>query len=133
MRATMMMAVLMMGLAAPVAANPPLREVKQIDDALYTVGLANEIRRKCPDISARFFKAVRFLRALEDKARGLGYSEAEIRAHLESDAEKKRLRARAADEMKAAGYKQDTDGYCALGRAEIAQKTEIGALLRVSR
>ncbi|AEI94466.1 DUF5333 domain-containing protein [Roseobacter litoralis] len=133
MRKTMMMAVFMMGLAAPVAANPPLRDVQQIDDALYTVGLANEIRRKCPDISARFFKAISYLRALEDQARELGYSEAEIKAHLESDTEKKRLRARAADEMKAAGYKQNKQGYCALGRAEIAQKTEIGALLRVSR
>lgn len=133
MRAAMIIAAFSMALAAPVAANPPLRDVKEIDDALYTVGLANEIRRKCPEVSARFFKAVRYLRNLEAKARDLGYSEAEIKAHLDSDVEKKRLRARAADEMKAAGYTQDKQGYCALGRAEIAQKSDIGALLRVSR
>lgn len=111
-------------------ALPPLREVESIDEGLFTVGLANEIRRKCPTISARMFHAIGVLRGLKREARQLGYTDAQIDAHVESDVEKDRLRARGKAYMEARGLEQNEAGFCALGRAEIAQRTEVGALLR---
>ena len=120
------------GLAVAAESKPPLRDVKELDDGVYIVGLANEIRKACPDISGRLWRGVAELRRLYDRAQELGYTRPEIEAHVESDVEKDRLRARAAKEMKARGFSQNADGYCALGRAEIAGKTDVGALLRVT-
>lgn len=119
--------------AGAVAGKPALRDVPEIDDALFAVGLAHTIRKECPEIEARLFRAIGFLRDLERDARSRGYTEDEIRTHLKSDAEKRRLRARAAEYMKARGYGQTTQGYCALGAAEIAQKSETGTLLRATK
>lgn len=113
--------------------KPALRDVPQIDDGLFVIGLAHEIHENCPTISARFFKGIGALRSLEQSARSLGYTEDEIRAHIKSKAEKNRLRARAADYMDARGHGQTKEGYCALGQAEIAQDSQIGALLRASK
>ncbi|MEM9576077.1 MAG: DUF5333 domain-containing protein [Pseudomonadota bacterium] len=133
MRNAMMGAMLASLAAGAVAAKPALRDVPEIDDGLFVVGLAHEIRKNCPSIEARLFKAFGFLRGLERDARDLGYTEDEIRTHLKSKAEKKRLRARAAQYMEAQGFGQDKAGYCALGKAEIARASEIGALLRASK
>lgn len=128
---------LMMSVAITVAlsqgalAQSLLRDERDIDEGLYTVGLAHEIRENCPEISARFFRAISVLRSLERKARDRGYSEDEIRTYLKSDADKERLRARAARYMDAQGFGRTKEGYCALGRSEIAQQTDIGALLRL--
>ena len=47
-----------LGLMATAAtANPPLRDVPAIDDALLDLGIADEIRKNCPDISARLIRA----------------------------------------------------------------------------
>lgn len=124
--------VLATGLVAAEQDKPPLRDVKELDDGVYIVGLANEIRKACPDISGRLWKGVAELRRLYDRAQELGYTRPEIEAHVESDVEKDRLRARAESEMKARGFVQNEAGYCALGRAEIAARTDVGALLRVT-
>lgn len=131
MRRMMVALVLSISLGAGAMAQQlNLRDVPQIDDGLFVVGIADQIRKKCPTISARFFRALGYLRDLEAQARALGYSEAEVERHLKSDVEKDRLRARAVKYMNARGYGQDESGYCALGRSEIAQNSEIGALLR---
>ena len=121
---------LMVAVAGSVEAKPALSEVPQIDDGLLVIGLAHEIHKKCPTISARLFKGIGALQDLKREAQDLGYSDDEIREHVESDAEKKRLRARAAQYMKARGLGQTKQDYCALGQDEIAQKSQIGALLR---
>ncbi|WP_299826945.1 DUF5333 domain-containing protein [uncultured Roseobacter sp.] len=112
------------------ADNPPLREVKSIDDGLFVVGLADQIRKNCPDISARVFRALGALQDLHSQALAMGYTKSEIDAHIDSDAEKDRLRTRAADYMAAQGLKPDAAGYCALGRAEIERNSTVGVLLR---
>ncbi len=120
--------------AAPaVAGKPSIRDVKQLDNGLFTVGMAHEIRKNCPHIEGRIFRAITFLRGLEREAYELGYTEDEIRRHLKSDAEKDRLRARAKRYMSARGLEQDAQGYCALGQSEIAEQSGIGALLRVTK
>ena len=128
----MIMVALMASMTGSAGAKPAMRDVPQIDNGLFAVGLADQIRRNCPDISARFFRALTFLQSLEKTARDLGYTEAEIEAHLDSDVEKDRLRRRAATYMADLGFDQNRDGYCALGRAEIARNSRIGTLLRVS-
>ncbi len=118
-------------LAAPVMAKPPLREVAEIDDALFDLGLADIVRKNCPVISARMLRAVGYVRGLEKKARALGYTEAEIEAYTDSDAEKDRLRAKAATFFKAKGVDtSNPQSYCALGLQEIQKSSRIGSLLR---
>lgn len=109
---------------------PPLREVKSIDDGLFAIGLADQIRKNCPSISARIFKALGALQDLNNQAMAMGYTKSEIDAHVESDAEKDRLRARAKEYMAEQGLVPDEAGYCALGQSEIARNSKVGALLR---
>lgn len=133
MRSLAMAVAVSIGLAQGAGAQTSIRNVPVLDDGLFTVGLAHQIRRYCPQISARMFRAISKLRALERTAKDLGYDEDEIRRHLESDAEKDRMLARAETYMDARGFAQTQDGYCALGRFEIAQNSDIGALLRAKR
>jgi hypothetical protein len=119
--------------AAPVAAKPPLREVPAVDDALLAVGLADEIRKQCPNIAPRYFKALSFVNGLRDKAREMGYSDAEIDAYRKSPSEKVRLRAEGKTYLAANGVVEgQPDTYCALGRIEIEKSSQIGSLLRVN-
>ena len=114
------------------ASNPPLRDVKSIDDAVFDVAVANEIRKNCPDISARMLRAVMLYRDVKKQARALGYTEDEIEAYADSDAEKARLRARGAAYFAANGVvTDDPQSYCALGRKEIEKSSRIGSLLKV--
>ncbi|SEO26434.1 hypothetical protein SAMN04490248_10376 [Salinihabitans flavidus] len=100
-------------------------------DGLIAVGVADEIRKNCPTISARLFRALRYLHGLENHAKKLGYSQDEIDAYVDDKAEEKRLRAIGADYMRARGVvEDDAKSYCALGRAEIEKSSQIGALLR---
>ena len=129
----MMIAAVICGLSAPVSAKPALRDVPVIDDGLFAVALADRIRKTCPTISARFFRAYAYLNDLRKTAEARGYSRAEVEAHLESDAEKDRLRARAARLLDAQGLSADASGYCALGRQQISAGTDAGRLLREVR
>jgi len=118
-------------MGAPAVAKPPLRQVAQIDDALLDLGIADRIRKECPDINARLFRAVIFVRGLEKKARSMGYSEAEIENYTDSDTEKARLRAKGAAFFAAKGVDtSDPQSYCALGNAEIQKGSRIGSLLK---
>ena len=133
MRAVMMTVATTFALNGAAMAKPALNEVEKIDEGLFAVGLAHEIRKNCPDISPRYFRALGFLRYLEATAREMGYTKAEVEAHLDSDVEKDRLRARASRLMNARGLKQDEQGYCDLGRQEISAGSATGRLLREAR
>ncbi len=115
------------------SAQPGIRNEPVLDEGLFTVGLAHQIRKYCPNISPRMFRAIGFLRDLEKTAKDLGYDEGEIRRHLDSDVEKERMLEREKVYMDARGYERTEEGYCALGRAEIAQKSDVGALLRLKK
>lgn len=118
-------------LTAPVMAKPPLRQVAEIDDGILHVAMADEIRKNCSSISARMIKAVRFVNALENKARDLGYTKDEIKAYTRSEADKDRLRAKAKKLFAQAGVdpaKPET--YCAVGLKEIEKSSRIGSFLR---
>ncbi len=118
--------------AGSIDTKKSLRDVKSIDDAVFHIAAADQIRKMCPDISARLFKALNFARKTKAKAVKLGYSEAEIDAYLDSDAEKARMKARGAAYFKANGVVTgEPESYCALGRKEIEKSSRIGSLLRV--
>lgn len=121
----------MLASAGMSAALPPLREVKEIDDGLFAVAVADEIRKECPRISARMFRALSYINALESRAVDLGYSEKEIKAYVNSKEEKARMRARGEAYLKANGASYaDPDSFCVLGHAEIEKGSRIGQLLR---
>lgn len=116
---------------AAAAAKPPLREVAQINDGLFHIAVANEIRKSCDSIDARVLKAVWTMQALKRQAKDLGYTEAEIDAFTSNDAEKDRMRARGAKYYAERGVDPaNPQDMCALGRAEIETHSQIGVLLR---
>jgi len=120
--------------AAPIAAaeaKPHLRDVPEIEHTLFTVALANEVDKKCDSISGRRLKGFNVLFQLRRRANELGYSDAEIRAYVESDSEKDRMRAKGYEYLTSNGVKKnDPETFCAFGRAEIAKSSAIGALLK---
>ncbi len=117
--------------ASPALANPPLAEVESVREALITAGMVVEIDEKCDDISMRLVRGYSFLQNIEKDARDRGYSDAEIEAYTDDDAEKDRLEAIARDRLVALGAVPGNGAsYCAVGQAQIDARTEIGRLLR---
>ncbi len=128
---SMVMAAVLMATPALAMAKPPLREVSEIDDTLYYIAIANEIDKYCDQVSGRRFKAIGTMWRLRARANDLGYSDDEIRAYVESDAEKARMRAKGEGYLAAHGVSyQQPETFCALGRAEIARNSAIGVYLR---
>lgn len=131
MRAMTMTLILCMT-AGAVLAKPHLRDVPEIDGLLVEVRIADKIRKKCDSISARLLRANSLVYGLKSKARDMGYSDEEIDAYIDSDADHDRQRALRDEYMFARGVdKNDRETYCALGRAEIEKGGQIGALLRM--
>ena len=96
-----------------------------------TLSVANKIRRECDDIAGRLLKARGMMQDLYNHARKKGYSDDEIKAYMNADAEKSRMRSKRDAYLKAKGVvKSQPETYCAAGRAEIKQSSQIGALLR---
>ncbi len=117
--------------ATMASAKAPLRDVKAIDGQMLYVALALEISEKCGEIDARQLKGLNFLWSLKKKANALGYSDDEINAYRKSTAEKARIRALGENYVKSKGLNpKDPADLCKLGHAEIAQGSQIGALLK---
>lgn len=109
----------------------PLKDVAHVRDGIIAVGIAIEIGDKCGSIEARYLRGLGFLDGLKDHAAGLGYSQAEIDAYIDDDAEKDRLEAVARQQLADLGaVPGDGASYCAVGAAQIAAGTQVGQLLR---
>jgi hypothetical protein len=121
----------LLGGALQAQEKPALRDVPALDNGLFTLGLADQIRKTCPTISARMFVALGAYSDLRQTAKDMGYTRAEVEAHLDSDAEKDRLRARARSYFEEKGLRPDPAGHCALGKMEIAAGSDVGRLLRM--
>jgi len=116
--------------AGPGASRPPLGEVAYIWDWLFAAAVGDRIRNNCPTIAPRLFVVLRKRDELVEHARGLGYSEAEIRAFIDDPAEKVRMRDAARAYLARHGVTRgDAESYCRLGRAEIAAGSRIGQLI----
>ncbi|MCL4187338.1 MAG: hypothetical protein KJZ85_06985 [Rhodobacteraceae bacterium] len=116
--------------AAQTAPRPPLGEVAFIWDWLFAAAVGDRIRNNCPTISPRLLRVLRQRDALVEHARGLGYSDDEIRAFIADPGEKARMRDLARAYLAAHGVTRgDAESYCRLGRAEIAAGSKIGQLI----
>lgn len=112
-------------------AKPALKDVSYISNSFVQFGIADEIRKNCDSIRPRMLRVVSFVNGLKSHAEGLGYTETEIDAYVDNDAEKKRLLGLAYTYMQANGVvKGQSETFCALGRAEIAKNSAAGRLLR---
>ncbi len=126
------MAAAILGMITTTAlAKPSLRSVERVENGLFSIVVADKIRKECSSISGRMVRAMTRMQNLADHAQDLGYSEREIRAYVNSDAEKARMKAKRDAYLANKGVvKSDPATYCAAGRVEIQNSTEIGALLR---
>ena len=123
-------ATMMIMFVTAASANPPLGEVRSINDGLLAVGLADEIRKNCGSISGRILRGIARLRSIQKSARAMGYSDKEIKTFVDSRVEKNRLKARGKSYLNANGANLDNEvSMCLLGRKEIAEKSAIGTLL----
>ena len=112
-------------------AATPLNEEKHINMSLTAAAIGDLIRRNCSSISPRYFVVFRKTKALERYALDLGYTKAEIRAFLDNQTERNRVRTAAEKYLSDHGVvKGEESTYCSAGRAEIANKTLTGQLLR---
>jgi hypothetical protein len=121
---------LILGLASPALALPPLSENSYVNDRLIQARVADRIRKECDSIAARFAFAYSQARALKQYALDQGYSEAEIEAFLDSKPDKDRVKAAAEAYLTANGVVAgNEESFCALGRKEIAAGTIAGSLI----
>lgn len=121
-------------LASPAAASsdrPDLADNKHLNDTLFAILVADEIRKQCDSLSGRVLKGIGMLWGIVQDAKELGYTEDEINAYRNSDEAKAVLRARGDAMMadKNVSY-DDPQTFCQWGREEIANETLIGSLLR---
>ncbi len=120
--------------AAPLAAGagkPSLREVPEIENVLYVAAIAHALSEGCAGLATRRLKAVGMAWRLRARANELGYSDAEIKAYVESDAEKARMRAKVGAFLNRNGVSgAKPHSFCAFGHAEIEKSSAIGALLK---
>ena len=95
--------------------------------------MADILRRGCDDIKPRWIRAYNYLKALESFAKKEGYSQAQIDELTDNDAEKDKLEARIrADLAKRGASPKTPEGYCTVGREEIAKGSAAGRLLRAN-
>ena len=126
-------AALGLALSFPVVAMalPQIHKEPQVVSMFYSLGLADEVRKNCPSISPRMIRAYTYLRSIESYARKVGYTEPQIRALAENRAEKEKLRTRIRADLAKRGAKAGSpEGFCKVGREEIAKNTASGRLLR---
>lgn len=117
--------------AAPLLALAPLHKNPTVVNGFYNIGLADELRKNCDAIDARMFRAFSYIKSIERFAREAGYSDAEIDEFVDNKQEKEKLRARIrADLAKRGASPKTPEGYCTVGREEIAKGSAAGRLLR---
>ena len=120
-----------MAAAAPAAALQPLHEDTRVLNGFYVIGFADEIRKRCDTIEPRIFRAIGYLRSLERYALNAGYTSEDIDELQENKTEKKKLKARIRADLAKRGATPETpEGYCTVGREEIAKGSAAGRLLK---
>lgn len=117
--------------AGHLSAQTALKDVAKVRDGIIFTGMAYEISEECSSIDARLFRGLGYLQSLRQHARELGFSNAEIDAYIDDDAEKDRLEAIAREQLALLGVVPGEEAtYCTVGRGQIASNTRVGWLLR---
>jgi hypothetical protein len=118
-------------MASPAMALQPLHENATVVNGFYTIGYADEIRKNCDSIDARMFRAIGYLRSLHSYAKKVGYTDEQIDELTENKSEKEKLRKQIrADLAKRGASPKTPEGYCTVGREEIAKGSAAGRLLK---
>ena len=134
MKKSVMGMVLMIGTtfgAGSLSAQSALKDEAQVRDGIIAVGMAYELSEQCDDVSARLFRGLGYLQSLKGTARDLGYSDAQIDAYIDDDAEKDRLEGIARAQLVSLGVVEgDAATYCSVARAQMDANTRVGWLLR---
>ena len=118
-------------MATGAEARVQLKDDATIEDGLKVVAIGKILYKGCEQIKPRRLKAFSFARSLQSRARALGYSDDEIDAYLDSDADKDRVKSKARAYLQARGVdfaKPAT--LCTVGAAEIQAETAVGRFLR---
>ena len=118
-------------LSTPALALVPLHENRIVVGGFYVIGLADELRKNCDSINPRLWRAYRYLKSLERYARDAGYSKAQIKELTKNKVERAMLRSRIQADLADRGASpENPEGYCTVGREEIAKGSAAGRLLR---
>ncbi|PIB24323.1 hypothetical protein BFP76_03650 [Amylibacter kogurei] len=112
-------------------AKPSLWSYDKISQGLFDMAVANEIGKRCSSISTRKIKGLSFAQSLFSYAKTKGYSYSEVKAFIEDDKEKAKLRARVVPYLKSEGVNINSpETFCPLGQREIKKNSQIGVLLK---
>lgn len=115
---------------AGASAREPLRENSYVTERLVAARVADRIRKTCPEIGARLIHAFSEAHALKAWAEKQGYTAEEIDRFLKDKAEKRTIYARAEAYLAAKGATPgNVQGFCDLGRKEIAAHSIVGSLI----
>ncbi|MCQ0092624.1 DUF5333 domain-containing protein [Roseovarius sp. M141] len=113
------------------AARADLAGEKDINAGLLAIAAADKIRRECNDFSGRFWAARSYVTQLKGMAAKRGYTEAQIDAYVNDDAEQAKMRERRNAYFKSKGASNlDAASLCQLGREEIKNRSRIGSFLK---
>lgn len=116
---------------AHASADSGLAAERDINDGLLVIAAADKIRRECNSIGGKLITAQSYATQLKNLAVDRGYSDREIDAYINNDAEKAAMRERRNAYFASKGASNlDPESLCVLGRDEIAKGTRIGQLLR---
>ncbi|WP_159808261.1 DUF5333 domain-containing protein [Litoreibacter roseus] len=127
----MILAAALVASTASADARTRLQDDATIDNGLKIVAIGKMLTDKCSAIEPRRIKAFGFALSLQQRAKGLGYSDAEIDAYLDNDTEKKRIKSAARAYLRARGADfKKPETFCAVGKAEISNETKVGQYLR---
>lgn len=108
-----------------------LRKDPRVHEELLAASKAYLIDEQCDELTIRRIYIVTTALSLSSHARGLGYSNSEISAYVDSPKEQARFRAIAEPWLASQGAKKgDKAGHCKVGRAEIDKETLLGSLLK---
>lgn len=112
-------------------ANALLRGDPEIWGSLTAMAIAREVGRRCPTIDERTMRGRMHVIGLYNRARGLGATRSQIMAFVDDEAEKARLRTEVTAWFAARGLREGSpaEGFCALGRQEIAAGTLAGSFM----
>ncbi|SFJ28423.1 DUF5333 domain-containing protein [Jannaschia pohangensis] len=119
-----------LGQAAAADRYDALRADPQISNGVLVAAIGDLIRDNCPAIGERRARSLLMLNSLVSRARTLGYSVGEIRAYVDDDAEKDRVKAEARRWLSQQGASAgDPASICRLAQREIAAGSTIGRLM----
>ena len=116
--------------AQPVHANT-LYDHEGVNNGLVVAGIVEEIDDQCPSLKVRVVRGALFLRSLHRLAGDAGFTDEEIEAYVDDREQEAFLRQIAQDWLTERGAAQgDPETYCAIGREEMANDTQIGSFLK---